>query len=158
VHVRPAKVERLNTLLLHVYCRSLIFDFFLSSVYFFGRSQIHFSLAAPSWISLRGRPDPHVCLLTLSTPPLPGFPRFSQVLPYLCTFILFLPDSPRYFHTCAHSYSSSQVLPGTSRYFHTCAHSYSCSQVLLVHSHPFCILQPLLPVHIPYRHSIPVPI
>ena len=49
----------------------------------------------------------------------------------------------------------SQVLQGSPRHSHTCAHSYSCSQVLLIHSHPFCILQSLLSVHIPNSHSIP---
>ena len=94
------KVDRLNTLLLHVWCMFPIS--FLFTV-------------LPDWI-LEGCP----------------FRNFAtRTLPFLLEYSLILP--PRL----------------------SCAHSYSCSQVLLIHSHPFCILQSLLSVHIPNSHSIP---
>merc|ERR550519_3108555 len=66
--------------------------------------------------------------------------------------------------SCASLGRLSSIFLKDLLYFHTfwrtflCTLSYSGSPVLLVRPHPFYVLPPLLLVHIPHRHSIPVSI
>ena len=105
------------------------------------------------------------------TPTLTGNPSIlsllfgnPSILPHILEVLL-------YFHTFWRSFYAFTLSGGPSilshfleilLYFHTfwrtfyiCTLSYSGCPVLLVRPHSFCVLPPLLPVHIPHCHSIP---